>query len=131
MASRNGEVVFNHIEADALVESVRNKARLKEFENRKKANKMIEALRASEISTWKKVSYSNVEIKSYIRRHINSERKSSSPQIEVTFYIEGDLAVSLPNTGAKGSGYKIKFSNQDGDFIHKFDISYFGDIYFS
>ena len=127
-ASRNGEVVFNYIEAEALVESVKNKEKRKKLENLKKANEMIEAIRASEISTWKRVGYSNVEYKSYIKRHINSEVKSSSPQIKVTCYTEGDLAISLPNTGAKGSGYKIVFTGQDGDFIHKFDISYFGDI---
>lgn len=127
-ASRNGEVVFNYIEAEALIESVKNKEKSKKLENLKKANEMIETMRASEISTWKRVGYSNVEYKSYIKRHINSELKSSSPQIKVTCYTEGDLAISLPNTGAEGSGYKIKFTNQDGDFIHKFDISYFGDI---
>ena len=99
--SRNGQVVFD-IDNVAMIKEInavnREKAEIERRERLELKRKLDEEANTYKKQRWKVEKYSNVEYKSYLKHHENTEFKRGSPHLKITCLPSGPI-IFFKNTG--------------------------------
>jgi hypothetical protein len=129
--SRNGQVVFD-IDKIARIKEIdaanREKAKKERKEKLELQRRLDDELKTYRKQKWKVESYSNVEYKSYLKHHEDSQFKSQSPYLKITC-LPQSTSVSFENSGVDmRENYPVDFKIDGVLSTHFFEFYGMGDV---